>query len=168
MDWTIKQISKISGVPSDTLRYYDREGIISPKRQENGYRYYDDADLLILKYIVVMKYARFSLAEIRIMAELFRREPGDCCEECNSTFNDILNSKIAELGQMISNYKKIVGLMERLQPMMQNVETYYSNERNIEGFISQIFDDIQSGDFFSSGRPPSCKGSTDQRKGKEE
>jgi len=147
MGRTINQIAEITGLPADTLRYYDREGIISPKRHENGYRHYDEADITILKYIVVMKYARFSLAEIKSMVELFGREPGDDCVECNNTCNRILNSKIKELGQMISNYQKIVGLMEKLQPMVQNIEAYYSNERNIEKFIDQIFDDIQSGGF---------------------
>ena len=150
MDWTINQIAGITGLPADTLRYYDREGIISPKRHENGYRHYNEADITILKYIIVMKYARFSLAEIKSMVELFGREPGADCTECNNVCNSILNSKIMELGQMISNYQKIVGLMKKLQPMVQNVEAYYINERNIEEFIDQIFDDIQSGDLVSS------------------
>ena len=152
MGFTIKQAEGIIGIPADTLRYYDREGIISPKRHENGYRYYDEADIMILKYIVVMKYARFSLAEIKKMVEVFEYEQGADCAECNNICNAILNSKIAELGQMISNYQKIVGLMEKLQPMIQGIPAYYENEKNIESFINQVFDDIQTGELFLSGK----------------
>ena len=67
MDFTVKQIAELTGVTADTLRYYDKEGIVSPKRHENGYRYYDEKDVKALKYLVVLKYAQFSLAEVRSM-----------------------------------------------------------------------------------------------------
>ena len=153
MGWTIKQISRITGIPADTLRYYEREGIISPRRHENGYRHYDETDITILKYIVVMKYARFSLSEIKSMTELFGRTPEADCTECNEICNTILNAKIVELKQAISNYQMVVRLMEELLPMVQDTEAYYSNERDIEEFISRIFDDIQSGGLLSSEMP---------------
>ena len=37
----IGEISELLKIPRSTLRYYDREGIISPKfRKENNYRYF--------------------------------------------------------------------------------------------------------------------------------
>ena len=158
MDLTIKRISEITGIPADTLRYYDREGIVSPKRRENGYRYYDEADITILKYVVVMKYARFSLSEIKSMTELFGQAPDAGCTECNEICNAILNSKITEIKQAINNYQKIVGLMEELLPMVRDTEAYYSNERDIEEFIGQIFDGIQSGGLISPDMPSGKNG----------
>ena len=158
MDWTISRISEITGIPADTLRYYEKEGIISPKRHENGYRFYDESDITVLKYIVVMKYARFSLSEIKSMTELFGRAPDTDCTECNEICNAILDSKILELRQAIANYQKIVGLMEELLPMVRNTEAYYSNERGIEEFISQIFDGIQNGGLFPDNMKPAQNG----------
>ena len=38
---TIKEFSNITGIKSQTLRYYDQIGLFSPEhRGENGYRYY--------------------------------------------------------------------------------------------------------------------------------
>ena len=38
--YLIKQVSEISGVSVRTLHHYDEIGLLSPKKQENGYRYY--------------------------------------------------------------------------------------------------------------------------------
>ena len=81
MEWTIKQTSYITGLSTDTLRYYEKEGMVSPKRHENGYRYYDQQDIAILKNIVVMKYAHFSLAEMKSMEDLYVQNPGTACNE---------------------------------------------------------------------------------------
>ena len=81
MGWTVKQTSEKTGIPADTLRYYDKEGIVSPKRYENGYRQYSDEDVSNLKNIIVMKYAHFSLAEIKAMEKLMTLEPSNNCNE---------------------------------------------------------------------------------------
>jgi DNA-binding transcriptional MerR regulator len=38
----IGELSKQTGVPSRMLRYYEEQGLISPRRLDNGYRTYDD------------------------------------------------------------------------------------------------------------------------------
>ena len=143
MNWTIKQTTEITGLSADTLRFYEKEGMISPKRHENGYRYYDDRDIAILKNIVVMKYARFTLAEMKSMEAIYTREPGSECTELNKTINRMLNGKIFELNQAILNYQKIVRLMEAMLPMVESVDAFYCNEKQIDEFINQIFNDIQ-------------------------
>ena len=60
MTWTIRQISKMTGVSTDSLRFYEKLGILKPHRKDNGYRPYDEYDYKALQYIVVMKYAHFS------------------------------------------------------------------------------------------------------------
>jgi len=140
MEWTIKQTTKKTGISADTLRYYDKEGIISPQRHDNGYRYYSEADITALKNIVVMKYARFSLAEMKSMEELFQREPN---ADCNEIGKRMLLGKIAQLNQAIHNYQKIVRLMEELLAMVDSADAYQCNKESIDSFISQIYDDIK-------------------------
>lgn len=145
MGWTIKQTVEKTGIPADTLRYYDKTGLLSPRRNGNRYREYDEQDIASLKNIVVMKYAQFSLAEIRRMEEIFDSDPSaDCAAVCK----EILDAKITELRQVIKNYQKIVVLMEELLPMTESVDAYQKNEDRIDGFIAQIFDDIRSGSLF--------------------
>ncbi|PTL71704.1 MerR family transcriptional regulator [Rathayibacter caricis DSM 15933] len=38
----IGELSKRTGVPSRMLRYYEEQGLITPRRLDNGYREYDD------------------------------------------------------------------------------------------------------------------------------
>ena len=142
MKWTIKQATAVTGFSADTLRYYEKEGMLSPKRHENGYRYYDENDIAMLKNVAVMKYAHFSLAEMKSMEELYTREPNT---ECNEIAKRILSEKIAELNRAILNYRKIVTLLEELLPMLENIDTYLSNENRIDEFIDQIFHDIRNG-----------------------
>ena len=140
MGWSMKQAAEKTGIPADTLRYYDKEGIVSPRRRANGYRDYDEADITSLKNIVVMKYAHFSLGEMKRMEELFVREPSrECAEICR----EILRAKIAELKQAIGSYKKIANLMEELLLMINGASDYRDSEKRVDAFISQIFDDIQ-------------------------
>ena len=145
MEWTIKQTTEITGLSADTLRYYEKEGMVSPKRHENGYRYYDEQDITILKNIVVMKYARFTINEMKSMEELYTQNPN---ADCNEISRRTLNAKIGELNQAILNYQKIVSLMEELLALANSPESCIANEEQIDSFISQIFDDIKSGSMF--------------------
>ena len=143
MELTIRQATKVTGLSADTLRYYEKEKIITPKRHENGYRYYDENDIAILKNVIVMKYAHFTLAEMKSMEQLYTLNPG---VECNDICKSILNKKITELNRAINSYQKIVALMETLLPMIENMETYRRNEERVDEFIDQIFSDIRHGD----------------------
>ncbi len=47
--FTIGQVSRILGISTDTLRYYDKINLLSPEyRGENGYRYYSTIQLEVL------------------------------------------------------------------------------------------------------------------------
>lgn len=64
----IGQVSQKYGVSIETLRYYDRIGLLVPKRM-NKNRYYSEEDITKLKYMLQMKNLMFSLEEIkRILA----------------------------------------------------------------------------------------------------
>ncbi len=63
----IGEISELLKIPRSTLRYYDREGIISPKfRKENNYRYYTRAQIITIKKITTMRKLGLTLDEIKI------------------------------------------------------------------------------------------------------
>lgn len=62
----IGDVAKEFHIPTDTLRYYDRIGLLSPRRQ-GGVRRYSQADLHRLAAIVKMKKLMFSLEEIKVI-----------------------------------------------------------------------------------------------------
>ena len=65
----IKQVSILSGVSVRTLHHYDNIGLLIPKKDENGYRYYSEEDLSYLQTILYYKYLGFSLKEIKTLMQ---------------------------------------------------------------------------------------------------
>ena len=66
---TIGRLAELAGVHVETIRYYERRGLLAePTRSTAGYRLYDDADLWRLEFIARAKRLGFTLAEI---TELF-------------------------------------------------------------------------------------------------
>lgn len=56
MEWSIQQIAKLSGTTSRTLRHYGDVGLLEPARVGvNGYRYYDDDNLVMLQRILLLR-----------------------------------------------------------------------------------------------------------------
>lgn len=65
---TIKELETILDIPRATIRFYEKEGLISPKREENGYRDYSQEDLEKIKKIIVLRKIGLPVNEI---ADLF-------------------------------------------------------------------------------------------------
>ncbi len=65
--YSISQVAKKLNISRDTLRYYDKLGLVCPVRGDNRYRYYSEEDVSRLMYIRVMKFAGFSLDEVQMV-----------------------------------------------------------------------------------------------------
>ena len=73
MSWSIAQVAKMSGVTARTLRHYDDIGLLKPDHVGgNGYRYYEEPQLLRLQQILVLRELGLGLADI---AEAIDSEP---------------------------------------------------------------------------------------------
>ena len=62
---TIKEIETLSGMTRANIRFYEAEGLLSPVREENGYRDYSEEDLETLKKIRLFRTLQFSLLRLR-------------------------------------------------------------------------------------------------------
>jgi len=64
----ISQLAKTLNVSTDTVRYYEKQGILeAPERQENGYRMYTAAHVEAVRFVRGAQALGFSLAEIRVI-----------------------------------------------------------------------------------------------------
>ena len=61
---TIKEVEQYLEVPRATVRFYEKEGLITPERGGNGYRDYSDADVEKLRKIIVFRKLGMSLPDI--------------------------------------------------------------------------------------------------------
>jgi MerR family transcriptional regulator, thiopeptide resistance regulator len=56
VSWSIQQVARLSGVTARTLRHYDEIGLLRPARVgANGYRYYEQEQLLRLQEILLLR-----------------------------------------------------------------------------------------------------------------
>jgi len=106
----IGEVAKLSGTGIETIRYYEREGLLlEPERRPSGYRQYDEATVERLEYIRRAKELGFTLAEIKEILELSFAASN--CEHirqrAEAKITDI-ESKIRNLQQMKLSLGKIV------------------------------------------------------------
>ena len=66
----IKEFSAQTGLPADTLRYYEKEGLLLPERDSNGYRVYGARDAEWTGFILRLKEMGVPLARIKEYARL--------------------------------------------------------------------------------------------------
>lgn len=72
--YSIREVSKITGLTAHTLRYYEKEGLISDvERTPGGFRQYTDEDLEELGLICCLKNTGMPLQEISRFVQLARQ-----------------------------------------------------------------------------------------------
>ncbi len=108
---TISQLARESSVNLETIRYYERRGLIpKPPRNASGYRQYSQEDIARTKFIKRAQALGFSLKEISEILSL-RMEPGTTCGDIKARVEakiDEVEQKIADLRQMRKALLKLV------------------------------------------------------------
>jgi DNA-binding transcriptional MerR regulator len=102
--WYLRnQVAKLANINVETLRYYEKIGLISiPPRNDSGYRIYDDQTLKILKIIGYAKSCGLTLEEIKELLIIIYNENIDY-ENIIELIEEkikIINKKIYELNKM--------------------------------------------------------------------
>ena len=81
---TIGKIATQAGITADAVRYYEKEGLLSPTRKtEAGYRLYDADAVRRLHFIKQAQQCGFSLTEIRELLTL-KNSDAACCKDVRS------------------------------------------------------------------------------------
>jgi MerR family transcriptional regulator, copper efflux regulator len=95
----IGQVSKQTGMSIDTIRFYERNKLLSPPaRSEGGFRLYSTDDLSVLHFIRSLQMLGFSLNEIREFVSLRTNDLRACSAVRNmldNKLNDIHAKRIA-------------------------------------------------------------------------
>ena len=100
----IKEIAEKFDLKKDTIRYYDKIGLLKPSdRKQNGYRLYSINDFKKLSFILKAKSIGLSLKAIKDLVNMYENPSSYSCKEVKEVAsNEIskLNQKINELEQM--------------------------------------------------------------------
>jgi MerR family copper efflux transcriptional regulator len=115
----IGRLAKLSGVRSDTIRFYERTGLLpKPSRTGSGYRVYDDAALSQMRFIREAQSLGFSLDEIRRIMSLRGqgRETCRCVIAMAEATLAATETKLKKLGKFKDRLTNQPGAMEAQEP----------------------------------------------------
>jgi len=107
---TIGQLAKQSRVNLETIRYYERRGLLRrPPRTDSGYRIFSANDVQRIRFIKRAQELGFSLKEIQELLAL-RIHPGTSCAEIRQR----TEVKIADIDEKIRTLKAMKKALVRL------------------------------------------------------
>ncbi|MFN8006776.1 MAG: heavy metal-responsive transcriptional regulator [Terriglobia bacterium] len=99
----IGQLAKQTGLSIDTIRFYERQGLLKqPSRSKGGFRLFSADDLQKLIFIRRSQLLGFSLGEIRELLVL-RDEKTQACQHVR----DLLNQKLVTVRAKIEELRKL-------------------------------------------------------------
>lgn len=105
----IAEVSQRFGISLDTLRYYERIGLLPPvKRNGSGIREYDEQDLRWIDFIQCMKRAGLPLDSLREYVQLVQQ--GD---ETIPTRKKILQAHREQLAKRIQELQETLEMLDR-------------------------------------------------------
>ena len=107
----IGELSKRCDIPVETIRYYEKEGLIpAPPRSASGYREYAEASVSFLSFIQSAKAVGFSLKECRNLLSIFVTRDSHTCSEVKTLSEqklDDLQTQMQALANMHQTLKAI-------------------------------------------------------------
>ena len=107
----ISELSKSTHTNIETIRYYEKQGVLQPpKRLINGYRYYDEESVEQLKFIKKCRMLGFSLENIKVLNRI------------KFSMKDHYQADQLVLNQLVQVENKISQLLE-IKDFLQSIVT---------------------------------------------
>ena len=116
-EYTIGQICKLYNLGPDSIRYYEKKGLINPKRRPNVYRVYSIDDIWRLNIIKDLRKLDFSTKQIKEYLE-------------NRSIDTTIHLMRKEIELIEEKIKPLLELKENLQEKLVNLEEF----KNIDSY----------------------------------
>lgn len=106
----IGELAKRAEVPIETIRFYEREGVVpQPARRASGYREYDELDVRRLQFLRRAKHLGFTLAEIQELLGFSENRGADM-----AAFNQRAQAKLEDIQMRIAELERVRKALESL------------------------------------------------------
>ena len=146
MAYTVKQVAALSGVSVRTLHFYDETGLLKPASTgANGYRYYEEPQLLTLQQILFYRELGFELRQIR---PLLGRPDGQRADALRA-HREALEERLARTRRLLETIDHTIDHVEGRTPM--------TGEQMFAGFAVAAGDDRFGERVRLGGEPNDCK-----------
>jgi MerR family transcriptional regulator, thiopeptide resistance regulator len=121
MAYTVKKLAKLSGVSVRTLHFYDEVGLLKPAYYgSNGYRFYEEEQLLILQQILFYRELGFELKQIR---RVLHRGDFDKLEALSS-HRQVLQKSLQRTKKLLQTIDKTIEHLKGIKKMKEQ-EMYW-------------------------------------------
>ena len=108
---TRSTVARLTGCNSETVRYYERVGLLSkPERGDNGYRYYNDSQVAQLRFISRAKRLGFSTDALRELLEI----ASDSGEHTRTEVKSLTENHIRAIRNQISELKQLENTLTQI------------------------------------------------------
>lgn len=117
---TVGKVARAAGIGVETLRFYEREGILDPPaRTRAGYRIYDQRTIDRIRFVRHAQALGFTLREIRELIDLDSRPDASCDEVRHAATHklQLVQSKIDDLQRMKSGLTSLLESCATGQPL---------------------------------------------------
>lgn len=112
---TIGQLAKRTGVGVETIRFYERQGLIpEPARLASGYRHYPPEALSRVRFIRQAQHLGFSLKEV---LELLRLQ-----DNPNAGRGDVRDKALAKLSDIRGRIRDLEAIQSELSRLVQDCD----------------------------------------------
>lgn len=111
----ISEVSEQSGLTSDTLRYYERIGLLPPvNRNGSGIRDYTDLDMKRVRFIKCMRSAGLPIEVLTEYFDLIQRgdETIEARKDILKEQRDVLSARIAEMQETLALLEHKIAVYE--------------------------------------------------------
>lgn len=106
---TIKEVEKKLNISRANIRFYEKEGLLDPKRNDNEYRNYSDEDLERLEKIILFRKCNISIENIRLIFNGSKNIDEVFKEQINVIENEVKQLEGAKLMcEKLSHEKKSI------------------------------------------------------------
>lgn len=137
----IGDLAASTGTPVETIRFYEREGVIpAARRSDNNYRVYTAAHVERLAFIRQCRNLDMTLDEVRALLRL-RDAPSEDCGEVNALLD-------AHIGHVTARIRELRTLQRDLRALRARCGTPLEIER------CGILNELDSGSARSASAPP--------------
>jgi DNA-binding transcriptional MerR regulator len=129
----VGQLARIVGVGADSIRYYERIGVVPrAERSPAGYRLWPAREVQHLKWVAPAKRAGFTLHELADIFRSYRAGSPPC-----ATVRDLLQQKLADLDREIDDLSTLRDGLKRVSVRWQR-----RLRRTAPGEFVPLFDDL--------------------------
>lgn len=109
--YTIGEISRLYHIGTDSIRYYERMGILEPVRGKNGYRYYSSQSIWRMNIIINLRGLGFSVSRIR---DYFQNRTVDSTKALLEEELELIQQKTDELNRLRRSVQDQLAALEEV------------------------------------------------------